>query len=69
MRREVQERVLRAPKEEKKGWRLRSRGQKVGGKEVRVEVGRGHRFWKPSETVSRRREGPLDTNPPRGPRR
>lgn len=44
--------MLRAPKEER-GWRLRSRGRKKTGQGW-SGVG-AERFWKPSETVSRRR--------------
>lgn len=61
--REAQEGVLRTWKEEERGWRLRSRGQ-----EGRRRTGQGgveggtQRSWEPSETVSRRRRGPLDVD-------
>lgn len=59
--------MLRTPKEQERGWRLRSRGP-----EGRRRTGQGwsgvgtQRFWEPRETVSRRRRGPLDADQLRG---
>lgn len=56
--------VLRAPKEEgRRGQAEKGRGSRVGGK-WSWSAG-GGRFWKPSESVSRRK-GPPGPDPSRG---